>query len=85
VKLFWVSGHCDDIEANEIADELARMGSGSHFCGSEPCMPLSDTIMRHGLNKHTLNTGMKLLAVDSVQTMDKAANVGCDQIFTEFS
>jgi hypothetical protein len=45
VKLFWVSGHCN-IKGNEEADRLARMGSNSHFCGLEPCVPLSASIVR---------------------------------------
>jgi hypothetical protein len=45
VRLFWVSDHCD-IKGNEEADRLARMGSDSHFCGPEPCVPLSASIVR---------------------------------------
>jgi hypothetical protein len=40
VRLFWVSDHCD-IKGNEEVDRLVRMGSESHFCGPEPCVPLS--------------------------------------------
>jgi hypothetical protein len=45
MRLFWVLGH-GDIKANEEADRLARMGSNSHFCGPEPCLPLSASIVR---------------------------------------
>jgi RNase H len=34
VGLFWVPGHCD-ILGNEKADELAKRGSGSSFCGAD--------------------------------------------------
>jgi hypothetical protein len=44
VKLFFcVQGHCD-IKGNEEADRL--MGSDSHFCGPEPCAPMSASIVR---------------------------------------
>jgi hypothetical protein len=45
VRLFWVPGHCD-IKDNKEADRLARMGSNSHFCRPEPCVPLSASIVR---------------------------------------
>jgi ribonuclease HI len=43
VRLFWVPG-C--IKGNEEADRLARMGSDSHFCEPEHCVPLSASIVR---------------------------------------
>jgi hypothetical protein len=45
MRLFWVLGLCD-IKNNEEADRLARMGSDSHFCGPEPCVPQSTSIVR---------------------------------------
>jgi ribonuclease HI len=45
VKLLWVPGH-SDIRGNEMADEMARRGSGSYFCGPEPCLPLSTTLVQ---------------------------------------
>jgi hypothetical protein len=46
MSLFWVPDH-SDIEGNEIADELTKMGSGSHIYGYglELSLPLSDIIM----------------------------------------
>jgi hypothetical protein len=45
VELFWVSGYCG-VEGNEKADELARMGSDSQFCGPEPCLALPTTVAK---------------------------------------
>jgi ribonuclease HI len=45
LRLLWVPGHCD-IKENEEADRLAKMGLNSHFCGQEPCVPLSASIVR---------------------------------------
>jgi hypothetical protein len=44
VRLFWVPVHCD-IKGNEEAEKLARMGLDAHFCGPEPCVPLSSSII----------------------------------------
>jgi hypothetical protein len=42
VELFWVPG----VKGNEKAYELARMGSGSQFCGPEPCLDLPTTVAK---------------------------------------
>jgi hypothetical protein len=44
-------GQKSDIEGNEMADELAKIGPSSRFCEPDPCMPLADTIMRHRTKK----------------------------------
>jgi hypothetical protein len=58
MRLFWVLGHCD-IKGNEEADRLARMGSDSHFCGPEPCFPLSASIVRDMNKKWVIDAHSK--------------------------
>jgi hypothetical protein len=58
VRLFWVPGHCA-IKGNEEADRLARMGSDSHFCGPEPCFPLSASIVRDMNRKWVIDAHFK--------------------------
>jgi ribonuclease HI len=45
VRLSWVPGHCD-IAGNEMADKLVRGGSAAIFCGPEPTLPLSGSIIQ---------------------------------------
>ena len=40
VRLYWVPGHAG-VRGNEIADGLARSGSGQRFIGPEPCLGVS--------------------------------------------
>jgi len=45
VRLYWVPGHAG-VRGNEIADRLARSGSGQRFIGSEPCLGVSRQLTR---------------------------------------
>jgi hypothetical protein len=58
VRLFRVPVYCD-IQGNEEADRLARMGSNYHFCGSEPCVPLSASIVRDMNRKWVIDAHSK--------------------------
>jgi ribonuclease HI len=44
VRLSWVPGHCD-IAGNEMADKMVREGSSAIFCGPEPVLPLSGSVV----------------------------------------
>jgi hypothetical protein len=48
VRLYWVPGHAG-VWGNEIADGIARVGSGRGFLGPEPVLGVSrqDTQNRH--------------------------------------
>jgi hypothetical protein len=52
MRLFWVPVHCD-IKGNEEAERVARVGSDSYFCGPEPYVPLSASIVRD-MNRKSL-------------------------------
>jgi ribonuclease HI len=43
IKLIWVPGH-SNVEGNERADELARLGSTSKECGPEPFVPIPQSL-----------------------------------------
>ncbi|VEN63036.1 unnamed protein product [Callosobruchus maculatus] len=45
VSLMWVPGHAG-VKGNEMADHLARMGSGNSFVGPEPALGLSANLVR---------------------------------------
>jgi ribonuclease HI len=60
VQLIWVPGH-EGIVANEMADQLARMGSEHPFTGPEPSCGISVGIakkaVRDWLNRNHKNKG----------------------------
>jgi hypothetical protein len=58
MRMFLVLRHCD-IKCNEEADRLARMGSDFHFCGPEPCVPLSASIVRDTNRKWVIDEHSK--------------------------
>jgi hypothetical protein len=57
ITLVWVPGH-SGVEGNERADELARLGSSATVCGSEPYIPIPQSLCAKALKdwvktKHT--------------------------------
>jgi len=51
VRLYWVPGHAG-VRGNEIADRLARSGSGQRFIGPEPCLAVFRKMKRWMKNQH---------------------------------
>jgi hypothetical protein len=54
VGLYWVSGHAG-IRGNEIADELARVGSSMGFLGPEPALRVSRRDIQNKLCRCLVN------------------------------
>jgi hypothetical protein len=48
VRLYWVPGHAG-VQDNEIADGLARVGSGRGFLGPDPVLGVSRRDIQHRL------------------------------------
>jgi len=57
VRLYWIRGHAG-VRGNEIADKLARSGSGQRFIGPEPFLGISrqniGRKMKHWMQRHHL-------------------------------
>jgi ribonuclease HI len=58
VRLSWVPGHCD-IAGNEMADKMARGGSAEIFCGPEPALPLTGSIIQLMMKQSAENAHLK--------------------------
>ena len=59
VKLYWVPGHAG-VRGNEIADGLARSGSGQRFIGPEPCFGVSRQNIRKKMKRWVRNQHLAL-------------------------
>jgi len=59
VKLYWVPGHAR-VRENEIADRLARSGSGKWFIGPEPCFGVSRQNIRKKMKRWMKNQHLAL-------------------------
>ena len=59
VRLYWVPGHAG-VRGNEIADRLARSGSGQRFIGPEPCLGVSRQNIRRKMKRWMKNQHLAL-------------------------
>ena len=59
VRLYWVSGHAE-VRGNEIADRLARSGSGQRFIGPEPFLGVSRQNIRRKMKRWMKNQHLAL-------------------------
>ena len=59
MRLYWVPGHAG-VRGNEIADRLARSGSGQQFIGPEPCLGISRQNIRKKMKRWMKNQHLAL-------------------------
>ena len=59
VRLYWFPGHAG-MRGNEIADRLARSGSGQRFIGPEPCFGVSRQNIRKKMKRCMRNQHLAL-------------------------
>lgn len=54
LTLMWVPGHCG-VDGNELADELANLGSATKPLGPEPILGISSATLIHWINDYVNN------------------------------
>jgi ribonuclease HI len=59
VRLYWIPGHAG-VRGNEIADRLARSGSGQRFIGPEPFLGVSRQNIRRKMKRWIKNQHLAL-------------------------
>lgn len=82
VYLIWVPGH-SNIAGNELADELARNGSGQQIQGPEPFLPVALCTIKRELTNEVSTRCAQYWRSQSGATHAKACLAGHSQKFTK--